>query len=148
MTIRPFSCSLLLASLTLAGCASQTAQPPAAAEAPREAAAKPANDFPTLNRVEYVLQCMQDHGGQNYDNLYHCTCAVDYIAGRMSHEEFDQAQAFTYLFNTPGERGAEFRDPPQSDKLRSLLKKTKAEAAEQCFPAKPKESQRSSTPVH
>jgi len=97
---------------------------------------KPANDFPTLSRVEYVLQCMGQNGGQNYDNLYHCTCAVDHIASKMSHEEFDQAQAFTYLFNTPGERGGEFRDPPQSEKLRALLKSTKAEAAEICFPAR------------
>jgi len=135
MTIRLACRSLLTVSLALAGCASQSTAPPAAAEMPKEARAS--NDFPTLTRVESVLQCMQDHGGQNYDNLYHCACVVDYIAARMSHEEFDQAQAFTYLFNTPGERGGEFRDPPQSDKLRSLLKKTRAEAFEQCFPAKP-----------
>ncbi|NJD07163.1 MAG: hypothetical protein FIA97_11810 [Methylococcaceae bacterium] len=141
MTIRLATRSLLIASFALAGCSTQPTQPSNPAETPKETVAKPTNDFPTLSRVEYVLQCMQDHGGQNYDNLYHCTCAVDYIAGKMSHEDFDQAQAFTYLFNTPGERGAEFRDPPQSDKLRSLLKKTKAEAAEQCFPTKPKAAQ-------
>ncbi len=93
-----------------------------------------ANDFPTQARVEYVMQCMQEHGGQNYDNLYHCVCSVDKLAERMSYDEFSQAQTFTYLFNTPGERGAEFRDPPQSDKLRKKLKEVKAEAAAACFP--------------
>ena len=100
---------------------------------PQQPAAE-SNDFPTQARVEYVMQCMQEHGGQNYDNLYHCVCSVDKIAAKMSHEEFAQAQTFTYLFNTPGERGAEFRDPPQSDKLRKKLKEVKAEAAAACFP--------------
>ncbi|WP_045223306.1 hypothetical protein [Methyloterricola oryzae] len=102
-------------------------------EAPAAAAAA-VNDFPTQARVEYVLGCMQEHGGQNYDNLYHCVCSADKIASKMSYEEFGQAQTFTFLFNTPGERGAEFRDPPQSDKLRKKLKEAKAEAAAACFP--------------
>lgn len=94
-----------------------------------------ANDFPTLARVEYVLQCMEEHGGQNYNNLYHCTCAVDKIASRMSHDEFVQAQTFTYGFNVAGERGAEFRDPPESAKLREKYKEVRKDAQEACFPA-------------
>lgn len=105
----------------------------ACASAPKPQAPAESNDFPTQARVEYVLQCMQEHGGQNYDNLYHCVCSADKIAGKMSYEEFGQAQTFTYLFNTPGERGAEFRDPPQSDKLRKKLKEAKTEAAAACF---------------
>jgi hypothetical protein len=97
--------------------------------------AKEANDFPTLARVEYVLQCMQEHGGQNYNNLYHCTCAVDKIASRMSHDEFVQAQTFTFGFNVVGERGAEFRDPPESEKLREKYKEVTKYAQEACFPA-------------
>jgi hypothetical protein len=124
--------SLSILSALLGACASAPQPAPTAA-----APAAPVNDFPTQTRVEYVLQCMQEHGGQNYDNLYHCVCAADKIAARMSHEEFDQAQTFAYLYNTPGERGGEFRDPPQSKKLRDRLKEAKAEAAA-CFPAKSK----------
>lgn len=114
-----------------------------AAEAPREAApssppaAESRNDFPTLARVEYVMQCMLEHGGQNYDNLYHCVCAADTVAGKLSYEDFAQAQTFTYLFNLPGERGGEFRDPPQSAQLRTRLKEAKALAQETCFPRTP-----------
>jgi hypothetical protein len=134
------SISLAVSLSLLSGCAST---PKPLQEAAKPAAeAKSTNDFPTLSRVEYVLQCMQQHGGQNYDNLYHCTCSIDYIASKMTHDEFDQAQAFTYLFNTPGERGAEFRDPPQSNKLRSLLKSTKEEAAGICFPAEKNKPQK------
>lgn len=102
--------------------------------APTLTASRPGNDFPTLERVEYVLQCMQEHGGQNYDNLYHCVCAVDTIAGMMSHEDFAQARTYTYLFDLPGERGGEFRDPPESERLRAKLKEAKAVAQRSCFP--------------
>lgn len=97
-------------------------------------AARSDNDFPTQARVEYVLQCMEEHGGQNYDTLYHCVCMADKIAAAMSYDDFAQAQTFTYLFNTPGERGGEFRDPPQSAKLRTQLKEATAQAKETCFP--------------
>ena len=113
----------------------------AAEAAPKKAPpAKPAqgetNDFPTQARVEYVMQCMAEHGGQNLDNMYHCVCAVDKIASRLKYQEYSEALTFTYLYDTPGEKGGEFRDPPQSKLLRDKLKAAKQEA-EDCFPAKP-----------
>jgi hypothetical protein len=101
-------------------------------------AVKPGNDFPTLARVEYVFECMEQSGGQNYDNLYHCVCALDKIAAQMPHEEFAQAQTFAHLFSLPGERGGEFRDPQQSSTLRNKLKNVTTEARAACFPEKPK----------
>ena len=41
---------------------------------------------------------------------------------------------FTYMFDLPGEKGGEFRDPPKSKELRDKLKAAKKEA-EGCFPA-------------
>lgn len=127
----------MLTAALLPGCpqrtADNTANDPASAA---QAAAKDQNDFPTQARVEYVLQCMMEHGGQDYDNLYHCVCAADTLASKMSYEEFGQAQTFTYLFNMPGERGGEFRDPPESKRLRTLFKETKALAESSCFPKK------------
>ena len=137
---------ILLLALTTPGC-QQEAPPPgdtatdAKAQAPAAAGAdRTVNDFPTLARVEYVLQCMLEHGGQNYDNLYHCTCAADTIASRMSYEDFSQSLTFTYMFSTPGEKGGEFRDPPESKRLRDLLKESKALAQTRCFPAIPGDS--------
>ena len=133
--------SLALAALLL-GCqsefpeqASQSVSP--AVQPTAESGGGRSNDFPTLARVEYVLQCMLEHGGQNYDNLYHCVCAADTLASQLSYEEFAQAQTFTYLYNTPGERGGEFRDPPQSKDLRTRLKEAKMNAQQKCFPALP-----------
>ncbi len=93
------------------------------------------NDFPTQARIEYVLQCMDDHGGQNLNNLYHCVCAVDTLAAAMKYDDYNQALIFTQAFNMGGDRGAEFRDPPQSARLRERLKEVQAKTDESCFPA-------------
>ena len=53
-----------------------------------------ANDFPTQARVEFVLGCMNEQGGQSYDTLYKCVCLVDAIAAEMSHEEFAASAGF------------------------------------------------------
>jgi hypothetical protein len=127
---------LLAAALAAAAGTGEAASRKAAAPA-REEAAKPAtNDFPTLARVEYVLQCMNDHGGQNYNNLYHCVCAADKIAAALPYQDYSEALTFTYLFDLPGEKGALFRDPPKSKDLRDRFKAAKKDA-EGCFPPKP-----------
>jgi hypothetical protein len=111
-----------------------------AKKAPAESAppaAKPlVNDFPTQARVEYVMQCMAEHGGTHLDNMYHCVCAVDKIASLMNFQDYSEALTFTYMFDTPGDKGGEFRDPPKSKELRDRLKNAKQEA-EFCFPVIP-----------
>lgn len=94
------------------------------------------NDFPTQARVEYVMQCMAEHGGANLDNSYHCVCAVDKIASLMNFQDYSEALTFTYMFDTPGDKGGEFRDPPKSKELRERLKAAQKEA-EVCFPVIP-----------
>jgi hypothetical protein len=106
----------------LAGCAAQP-----------KTQALPANDFPTQARVEYVFECMQKHGGQNYDNLYHCSCMLDELAKRLSYQEYSEAVVFTKLRSTPGEAGGIFRDPPQAGKLRDKLKQAEEAAQTVCF---------------
>jgi hypothetical protein len=134
----PFSLWAAGSLALLSACASDPAPPsePAGQNPTPAAATQDASDFPTQARVEYVLQCMQEHGGQNYDNLYHCVCAVDKLASRMNYQEYSESLTFTYLFDTPGEKGGEFRDPPKSKELREKLKVARKEA-EGCFPDVP-----------
>lgn len=96
-----------------------------------------ANDFPSLERVEYVMQCMERNGGQNYQNLYRCVCILDNVAKKMSFESYAQAKTFAYLKGTPGERGGLFRDPPQSSQLRNSLKEAESAAKAACTVKKP-----------
>ena len=93
----------------------------------------PINDFPTQARVEYVSQCMAEHGGTNLDNMYHCVCAIDKIASQMNFQDYSEALTYTYMFDTPGDKGGEFRDPPRSKELRDRLKKARKDS-ESCFP--------------
>lgn len=103
---------------------------------PDEASAQTApriNDFPTRDRVEYVLNCVAQHGGLSYINQYACGCKIDKIAEKMTFAEFESANTFSYLRSTAGESGGVFRDPKQSKDLRKLLKEAEAYAERQCF---------------
>ena len=92
-----------------------------------------ANDFPTQARVEFVLGCMEEQGGQSYDTLYKCVCLVDAIADEMPHAEFVEAQVFSQLRSTPGERGGVFRDPDQARVLVAKLNAAIEHGKAKCF---------------
>jgi hypothetical protein len=91
------------------------------------------NDYPTRDRVDYVLNCVAKHGGLNYINQYACGCKIDKIAEKLSFKEYESAQTFSYLKKTPGEKGAAFRDPEHGNDLRKRLKEAEQFAETQCF---------------
>ena len=39
-----------------------------------------ANDFPTIERVNYVLECMREHPGAEFEMSSKCSCALDALA--------------------------------------------------------------------
>ena len=121
----------LIAALALIGCASTPEQVNS-----EKTAAEPAvkvNDFPTRDRVEYVLNCVAQHGGLTFITQYACGCKIDKIAEKMSFADFEAARTFSLLKSTPGEAGGVFRDPKQSKDLRKQLKDAEAWAEKQCF---------------
>ncbi len=91
------------------------------------------NDFPTQDRVEYVLECIEKRGGLQYGTLYQCVCSIDKIATQMSYAEYAEAKTFTFMRSTPGEKGGIFRDAPKADKLRNKLQDAQKFAEESCF---------------
>ena len=122
-----------IASLTLitliSGCAT-------APEKPLEQA-EPApfiSDYPTRDRVEYVLNCVAQHGGLSYITQYACGCKIDKIAEKLSFTEYETAKTFTYLSKgQTGDAGAAMRDPAQSKDLRKRLKDAEQSAEKSCF---------------
>lgn len=118
---------LFAAVLTaLAGCATT----------PEPASDEPAariNDFPTRDRVEYVLECISKHGGLTYISQYACGCKIDKIAEQLSFAEYEGARTFVQMQKTPGEAGSAFRDPKHAKDLRSRLKEADAAAEKACF---------------
>ena len=115
----------LLAAAIIAGCTATT-------EKPETEEARFVRDFPTQDRVEYVLACIEKKGGLRYETLYPCICKIDKIAEKMSYKDYAQAKTFTYLRRTPGEKGGIFRDPPQAKKLRKQLKDAEQYAEDSC----------------
>jgi len=92
------------------------------------------NDYPTRGRVEYVLNCVAQHGGLTYITQYACGCKIDKIAEKLTFTEFEAAKTFTYLSKgQTGDAGAVFRDPAQSKDLRTRLKEAEASAEKSCF---------------
>jgi hypothetical protein len=91
------------------------------------------NDYPTRDRVDYVLECVAKHGGLSYINQYACVCKIDKIAEKLSFADYEAARTFVQMQKTPGEAGAAFRDPQQSKDLRSKLKEVEATAEKACF---------------
>lgn len=81
-----------------------------------------ANDFPTTDRVEYVLECMKNHAGK-YEYLYKCSCAIDNISRELSYDEYVETSTALRNQTLGGPRGAEFRDP---DSVKAMAKKYKA----------------------
>jgi hypothetical protein len=91
------------------------------------------NDYPTRDRVEYVLNCVAQHGGLNYINQYACGCKLDKIAEKLSFNDFEAAKTFSYLKSMAGDAGNMARDPKQSKDLRKQLKEAEEIAEKSCF---------------
>ena len=92
-----------------------------------------ANDFPTQARVEFVLRCMDSHGGQKYETLYSCICTIDKIAEKIAYDEYVEGDVFSQLRTTPGERGGMFRDPDRASYLVKKISDITKMAEKSCF---------------
>lgn len=101
------------------------------------AAATPAgavvgNDFPTAARADYVFACMASNG-QTQEMLYKCSCSIDAIAGKMSYDQYVQAETIMRMRAIAGEKTGAFRDAPWTQEVIDLLNRAQAEAELQCF---------------
>ncbi|HID82590.1 MAG TPA: hypothetical protein EYH06_13305 [Chromatiales bacterium] len=96
-----------------------------------------ANDYPTQARVEYVLGCMDSHGGQSYNTLYPCVCAIDKLAEAMPYQAYEQAQTLSVMIKTPGEKGGAFRDAPGARKMVKNFKQLNEDVEKLCWVNKP-----------
>lgn len=101
-----------------------------------ESANQPAQQsepYPTLDRVEFVVGCMNIRGGQNYTNMYGCVCMIDKIAEAVPYKLYIDAITLGVMMKTPGERGGAFRDAPGARKLTKGYDEVVAEAERKCF---------------
>ncbi len=89
--------------------------------------------YPTLDRVEFVLGCMDVRGGQTYTTMYGCVCLIDKIAEVVPYESFIDATTLQVMMKTPGEKGGAFRDAPGARKLTRTFDEVVADSEKKCF---------------
>ncbi|MDP1774932.1 MAG: hypothetical protein Q8L15_21910 [Methylobacter sp.] len=124
----PAILSLTLVAV-ISGCAMEPEKPVEQAES-----APFVGDYPTRDRVEYVLNCVAQHGGLTYITQYACGCKIDKIAEKLSFAEYEAAKTFTYLTKgQTGDAASAMRDPAQSKDLRKRLKEAEQSAEKSCF---------------
>lgn len=90
------------------------------------------NDFPTAARADYVFACMAGNG-QTQEMLYKCSCSIDSIAGKISYDQYVEAETVIRMRAIAGEKTAAFRDAPSTQEAIDLLNRAQAEAELQCF---------------
>jgi len=102
-----------------------------AVSGPRPASAQ---GYPTVARADYVLGCMAANGNTRLA-LERCACSIDSIAEQLPYDRYEAAETVLRMqAGNLGERGAEFRDPPQTRAAVEALRRAQAEATLRCFP--------------
>jgi hypothetical protein len=74
------------------------------------ATAARANDFPTVDRVLYVQECMKAHPGPYYEMVNKCSCALDRMSEEVQYDDYVTMVTVVNAITIGGERGGELRD--------------------------------------
>lgn len=91
-----------------------------------------AHEYPTIDTVRFVINCMAEQGAQTEENLYVCTCRHDVFTELMSFAEYDDATFFEHNKKMPGKRGAMVRDNEKAIKDSGKLEQVQQEANARC----------------
>lgn len=96
------------------------------------AAQEGGNDYPTVDRAEYVFACMATNG-QTRSALERCACSIDAIAAILPFADYVAGETVLRMRQTTGERSSLFRTPGlMTDKV-AVLRRAQAEAEILCF---------------
>jgi hypothetical protein len=90
-----------------------------------------AHDYPTVDRVEFVLECMQKNAGKQ-EFLYKCACVIDEIAQKFTYDDFVEASTAARFQSLGGERGGLFRDPPKTRETAKRYLQVQSDAMKRC----------------
>ena len=92
-----------------------------------------ANDFPTVDRVLYVQECIKAHPGPQFEMVNKCSCALDRLASEVKFDDYVNMVTVVNAISIGGERGSELRDnetvKPQIKRYRDL----QAKVQQGCF---------------
>lgn len=87
-----------------------------------------ANDFPTVERVVFVQECMRNHPGPQFEMTNKCSCALDALAAQVKYDEYVTLSTVGKAMSIGGERGGAIRDVaslgPVAKRYRELVEKS------------------------
>ena len=90
--------------------------------------------YPTETLAEYVFACMATNG-TNPEALRRCSCSIDHVAGKITYDEYVQAETVLRMQQVPG--GADqitmFRSSPWARTMVEKLRRAQVEAEQRCF---------------
>lgn len=100
---------------------------------PALAVAAPPHDYPTLERVRFVQECMRDHPGPHFEMTSKCVCTIDKIAMELTAQEFVSGATIANANSIGGERGNEIRDTEMLQTEAKRYRSVVAKAKNGCF---------------
>jgi hypothetical protein len=92
-----------------------------------------ANDFPTVDRVVYVQECMRAHPGPQFEWTNKCSCALDALAKDVSYDDYVTMSTVSKALTIGGERGGAIRDAPSLQPQAKRYRELQAKAEKSCF---------------
>jgi len=90
-------------------------------------------DYSTVLRVEFVLECMRDHEGSQYELMNKCSCVIDQLGQRYTARDYVEARTTALAITIAGERGAVLRDNAEAHKLANDYRDALSRAKMDCF---------------
>jgi hypothetical protein len=90
-----------------------------------------AHDYPTADRVQYVLECMYRNGGSSV-YVYKCSCVIDSMAQKFTYDEWVDASAIARYQGMPGEGMGLFRDAPEERAAAQRYRDAEGDAKKLC----------------
>ena len=96
-------------------------------------AASFAHDYPTLDRVRYVQECMRDHPGPHFEMTHKCVCVIDAIAQQLPYAEFEAMSTALNANSIGGERGSYIRDSESLQREIKRFRELQAKLKKACF---------------
>ncbi len=92
-----------------------------------------ANDFPTVDRVLYVQECMRAHPGPQFEMINKCSCALDAFAREVKYDDYVTISTVSKAMSIGGERGGAIRDAPSLEPLAKRYRELQSKAEKGCF---------------
>ena len=96
-------------------------------------AADAPNDYPTIDRVLYVQECMATHPGPQFEMTNKCACALDAMAREVKYDDYVEMSTAAKATSIGGERGSYIREAPSLQKDIKRFKELQSKVEKGCF---------------